>query len=905
MTFDRLRHIVRLRLRSLFSSTSVDRELDEELRDHLERQIEMNVSAGMTPDEARRAAILALGGLRQVGEQCRDQRGIGAYESTVANTRYALRVLKRSPVFVSVAIASLAFGVGAFLAMFQLVDAVRLRALPVDDAHELVEVRIDGGRGGWGISDSAAEITLPLWQQIRANQDVLAGSFAWGRSGFLLGHGVDAVPVRGLYFSGEAFSTLRLRPALGRLFDTSDDQPGCDGAAVISHAFWQSRFGSDPAVLGMPITLLQQPFTIVGVAPAHFTGLEVGRTFDVALPICTSARFGPNFERRDFWWLNVVGRLPDGITIAQAGDALRSMSAGFIEATLPPGHNPSSLDTYRSFRFTAVSASHGTSRLRTAYESPLWLLLGTTGLILLLTVANLATLMLARAHARRRELAMLVALGASHRRLIAQIVIESLVLSAAGVALAFPLALAGGRMLVMSLGTDLDPLHVPLAVDWRAVGVAMSVVAMTALVFGLLPAWQSLRFDPLAVLRSGGRTHTVDRRRAAFQRGLVVGQLAICFVLVVSALLFVRSLYNIAATDVGFNPEGLKVVGFGDPTMNRLSLAERRVFQDRLIEAIGSIPGVRAAGSASQVPLSGANWTQGFHLRGGAERLSAKFTYVSPGYFRALQVPVYSGRSFEASDTAQSRPVAIVNDAFVQRFLGGAADVTAAIETTTEPNYPATVYEVVGRVGTTKYGDVREADQPIVYVPLAQAPILTTWKSVIVRTALKPSAVAEAARHKVRQLNPDVWVRVTDLPEQLDQRLVRERMLAWLAGVFGILAVSLAAVGLYGLMTYLAVGRRAEIGVRLALGASRWNVLFMMLRELAWLIGAGIAAGIALSIPLSRAAARLLFQLAPTDTATWVGAALALAAVAAIAAVVPAWRTAALDPITTLRAEES
>jgi predicted permease len=903
--FDRLKHIIRLRLRSLFAGTSVDRELDDELRYHVEQQIEANLSAGMTPAEARRSAMLSLGGLRQCAEQCQDQRGVGAYQTTLANTRYAVRVLKRSPVFVGLAITSLAFGVGSFLAMFQLVDAVRLRALPVADAHELVEVRIDGGRGGWGISDTAAELTLPLWQQIRANQDVLSGAFAWGRSNFLIGEGVDAVPVRGLYFSGELFSTLRLQPAHGRLFDIADDQPGCEGAVVISHGFWQSRLGSDPAVLGMPITLLQQRFTIIGISPSHFTGLEVGRAFDVALPICAATRFGPTFERRDFWWLSVMGRLADGVTIAQAGERLRSMSTGFIEATLPPGHNPSSLDTYRSFRFTAVSASHGTSRLRTAYESPLWLLLGTTGLILLLTVANLATLMLARAHARRRELAMLVALGASHRRLISQIVIESLLLSTAGVALAFPLALAGGRMLVISLGTDLDPLYVPLAIDWRAAGVAALVVAVTALVFGLLPAWQSLRFDPLAVLRSGGRTHTVDRRRAAFQRGLVVGQLAICFVLVVSALLFVRSLYNITATDVGFNPEGLKVVGFGDPTMHRLSLAERRVFQDRLIEAIGSIPGVRASGAASQVPLSGASWTQGFHLHGGAERLSAKFTYVSPGYFRTLQVPVYSGRGFEASDTAQSRPVAIVNDAFVRRFLGAAADVTAAIQTTTEPNYPATVYEVVGRVGNTKYGDVREDDLPIVYIPLAQAPILTTWKGVIVRTAVTPAAIGEAARSRVRQLNPDIWVRVIDMPEQLDQRLVRERMLAWLAGVFGILAVSLAAVGLYGLMAYLAVGRRAEIGVRLALGASRWNVLLMMVRELAWLIGAGIAAGVALSVPLSRTASRLLFRLAPTDTATWVGAALALAGVAAIAAVVPAWRTAALDPITTLRAEES
>jgi putative ABC transport system permease protein len=534
----------------------------------------------------------------------------------------------------------------------------------------------------------------------------------------------------------------------------------------------------------------------------------------------------------------------------------------------------------------------------------LWLLLGTTGLILLLTLSNLATLMLARAHARRRELAMLVALGASRGRLISQIVIEALVLSGAGVALALPLAIAAGRMLVAMLGTELDPLHVALGVDWRAASAAAVVVAVTALAFGLLPALQSSRFDPLPVLRSGGRTHTVDRRRATLQRVLVVGQLAICFVLVVSAMLFGRSLYNITATNVGFNPEGLRVVGFGDPNVNRLSLEQRHVFQQQLIDTIESIPGVQSAGSASQVPLSGASWTQSFNLRGDSERLSAKFTYVSPGYFQTLQVPVRRGRGFDATDRAQSKPVAIVNEAFVRRFLGGADDA-AVIHTLTEPGYPPTAYEVVGRVGNTKYGDVREDDLPIVYVPLAQAPTMTTWKSVIVRTALSPGAFDAAVRRRVTALNPDVWVRLTDLPAQLNQRLVRERMMAWLAGAFGVLAVLLAAVGLYGLMAYLSVGRRSEIGVRLALGATRPGVVLMMLRESAWLVSAGLAAGLVLSFLLSRGASRLLFQLAPTDAATWAGAALALASVAAVAAVVPAWRTAGLDPVTTLRAEES
>ncbi len=904
MTFDRLWQIVRLRLRSLFSRAAADLELDEELRDHIERQIESNLQAGMTPIEARRSALVAIGGVRQTAEQCRDQRGLRGIDSLVSDTRFALRVLKRSPVFSLVATASLALGIGAFLTMFQLVDAIRLRPLPVENAHELVEVRIHGGRGGWGLSDTAAEMTLPLWEQIRTHQTDLTDVFAWGRAGFLMGAGADAVPLRGLYFSGEAFSALRTPPAHGRLLSPDDDRPGCEGAVVLSHAFWQSRFAGDRAIIGTPITLLQQRFPIIGVAAPEFTGLEVGRAFDVALPICAASRIGKTYERRDFWWLNVMGRLPAGVSLAQAGEHVRALSPGLFAATLPSGYSPASLDRYRGFRFTAVDASHGVSRLRAAYESPLWLLLGTTGLILLLTLANLATLMLARAHARRRELAMLVALGASRRRLMSQIVIEALLLSVAGVALALPLAIGAGRLLVVMLSTEFDPLHVALGVDWRAASVAAVVVTVTALAFGLLPAFQSSRFDPLPVLRSGGRSHTVDRRRAALQRVLVVGQLAICFVLVVSAMLFARSLHNITATDVGFNPNGLQVVGFGDPIMDRLSLAERHAFQQTLLETVESIPGVQSAGAVSQVPLSGASWNQTFNVRGDPERLSAKFTYVSPGYFQTLQVPIHWGRGFEAADRAQSRPVAIVNDAFARRFLGGTTDA-AIIQTLTEANYPPTVYEVVGRVGNTKYGDVREDDLPIVYVPLAQAPVISTWKSVIVRTSMTPGALGEAVRRRVKALNPGIWVRMTDLPTQLNQRLVRERMMAWLAGAFGVLAISLAAVGLYGLIAYLAVGRRSEIGVRLALGATRLGVVLMMLRESAWLVVAGLIAGLALSVGLSRGASRLLFQLAPTDAATWTIAALVLSAVAAIAAIVPAWRTAGIDPVTTLRAEES
>ena len=547
------------------------------------------------------------------------------------------------------------------------------------------------------------------------------------------------------------------------------------------------------------------------------------------------------------------------------------------------------------------------SRLRTVYATPLWLLLGTTGLILLLTTGNLATLMLARANARRREFSVLVALGAARRRLISQIVAEAVVIAAAGVCLAVPVALGASRTLIALISTDMDPLHVALDLDWRVVGFAAAVALLTSLVFGLAPALQSSKLDPAAALQAGGRSQTTDRRRATFQRSLVIGQLAVCFVLVVSALLFVRSFQKLATTEVGFNANNLKVVSFGDPYISRLPHHQRLAFQRELIETLGSIPGVESAAAASQTPLSGASWTQAFTIPrlSGTDRLGAKFTYVSPGYFQTLQVPILSGRDIGPLDAAASKPIALVNETFVRKFLGGSPPVAVTFRTVGEAGYPPTEYEVVGMVGDTKYGDVREEPTPIVFVPLAQVPTLSSWKNVLLRTAAGQGAITHEVKRRVARLDPEIVVFVGDLPQQLRNRLTRERVLAWLAAVFGVLAISLAAIGLYGLIAYLSHSRRNEIGVRLALGARRSEVVLMMLKEMAWLLIAGVGAGVIVSLGLARAIGTLVFGLSSNDITTFAVSGLTLAAAAGIAALVPAWRASRVDPIATLRAETS
>lgn len=904
MTFDRLRQIVRLRVRSLISGPSVDRELDEELRDHVERQTEANLLSGMSPIEARRAALVAIGGIEQRKEECRDQRGVIIVESALQDARHAWRVLKRSPVFAAVAVSSLALGLGAFMAIFQLVDAIRLRPLPIEGAHELVEIKVAGGRNGWGLSETAfSEATHPLWEGLRAQQHSLSEIFAWGRTNVLVGRGPDAEPVRGLWVSGELFPTLRLKPARGRLMSPADDQRGCAGGLVLSHAYWQAHFGGDDAIVGRAVTVLQQPFDVIGVAPPEFTGLVVGEGFDIAMPLCAAALFSKSNDRLDYWWLTVMGRLRPGVTLAQTADDLRGLSQGLFESLTPEGYSAESLARYRAFRFTAVPASHGVSSLRTTYATPLVLLFGTTGLILLLTTGNLATLMLARGNARRREFAMLIALGAARRRLIAQIVAEALMLSAAGVALAVPIALFCSRAMILLLSTG-NQLQLALDLDWRLLMFGAAVAIITALAFGLGSALQSSRFDPLVALRAG-RSVTHDRSRAAFQRALVVGQLAVCFVLIVSSLLFVRSFRNLSTIDVGFNPIDLQVIRFADPYVDRLPMPRRLAFQQQLIEEISSMPGVQSAASLTQVPMSGASWSQGFTLGADNTRGGAKFTYASPGLFETLQIPVRRGRDIAPLDSPATKPVAIVNDAFIKKFLGSSEPIGSTLRTVGEAGYPPTVYEIVGAVGDIKYGDLREDSMPIVYIPLMQVPTLTSWKSMIVRTRLTRAAVTDEAKRRISRLNPEIRLFVSELPVQLDQRLVRERMLAWLAGAFGVLAITLAAVGLYGLIAYLSLSRRAEIGLRLALGAKRREVVSLILSQTVWVVACGVGGGVALSLVALRGVGALLVGLDPSDPITLIVAGLTLAVIAGAASLIPAIRASRVDPMTTLRAEES
>jgi predicted permease len=600
-----------------------------------------------------------------------------------------------------------------------------------------------------------------------------------------------------------------------------------------------------------------------------------------------------------------MGRLEPDWTIARASEHLRALSPGFLDATVPSGYSADLTEQYRSFRFGVIPAGRGVSRLREAHGTSLSLLLGLTGLVLLITCGNLATLMLARASAREREIAVRAAMGASRPRLVSQMLIESLLVAAGGAALAIPVALLSGRTLVAFLDSAANPVVLSLTADWRLLSFVGAIAGATSILFGLVPALRVSIVNPIAAMHRTSRGLTVDRHRARFQRALVVGQIAVSLVLIVSALLFVQSFRNLTAVDTGFERDGIIAVSFLDVQAAALPLERRVAFQHQLTGDIRSVPGVAAAAASTHLPLGGGTWFHFFRITGlaGNERKASRFAYVSPGYFDTFKIPILSGRDFQDLDHATSRRVMLVNDSFVRHHLDGRRPIGTTLRTIAEEGYPETTYEIIGVVGNTKYSDMREEMPPIAFVPIAQNPSLQPWAFVILRSSMPLSGITHAIAQRMAALNPAIAIQFIELKSQIRERLVVERMLAWLAGAFGVLAGVLVTVGLYGIIAYLTVSRRNEIGIRLSLGATRGQIVMLVLRDSLWLLATGLVIGLPLAAATVRGASTLLFGLSPTDLPTVAGAMCLLAAAAGLAGCIPAWRAARLSPGIVLRSD--
>ena len=885
---------------------SWDEERSRELEAYLQHETDDNVARGLPLEQARLAARRKLGNVTRIREDIYDMNTLGLLETGWQDLRYGARLLRRNPMFAAVAILSLALGTGANAAIFQLVNALRLRTLPVERPDRLVELRIDTrdkGRTGRFISRRPM-FTYQLWERIRNGQLPLSSIMAWSTTTFDLAAGGEARPADGLWVSGTFFDTLGVRPMLGRVLAPADDQPGCTQAgAVLGYAFWRREYGGNPTAVGRTILLDGHRFDIIGVAPPAFFGVDVGRTFDVALPLCTEPVFRPAqsaLKEPSTWFLGIIGRLQPGLTVDSASTRLRAMSSPLFRATLPPDYVQEDSDAYLAFQLEAIHAGTGVSRLRTAYSTQLWILLGVTALVLLITCANLANLMLARATAREREIGVRLAIGASRRRIARQLLSESLLVAAIGAALGLLLAGWLSGLLVGFLTTYRNRVFLDLTFDWRVFAFTGAIGIASCLLFGLAPALRATAAPATTML--GTRGATDGRERFAVRRALVVVQVALSLVLVVGALLFGRSLRNLSTLDPGFRDEGILIVNL-DLRRAAVPVENRRALYNDIVTRLGAVPGVREAAEVYIAPMSGSGWNNRVVVDGKVQPTLINFNRVGPGYFRALGTTMVAGRDFGPDDGPQSPHVAIVNELFARRVFPGANAIGRTFHVESAPGTAAPRYQIIGVVADTKYSDLREALPPIAYLASTQEPEPDPFLQVVLHSTIGFAGVRPGLSHVMREVNPSISVQFQTMHTLVRDSLATERLMAALSGFFGALAVVIATLGLYGVMSYMVVRRRTEIGIRMALGADRRAVVRMIVAEASVLLGAGIIIGVVLSVLGARTAAALLYGLQPWDAPTIAAATAVLTVISLLASWLPAYRASRLAPTVVLRAE--
>jgi len=913
------RRDVRGALASLNLDPGREQAIVEELAQHASERFDELRSLGLAAAEAQRRVLEELGPdrlsaeLRPVFRSAPPSHPLGALDREKflsglgRDLRLAARLLRLNPVFACVAILSLALGVGANTAIFQLIDAVVLRTLPVRAPQQLANIDlVHEGRIGTTVARQKTFSTAQ-WEQLRQHQQAFSSIAAWSTEQFDLGNGGEAHYANGMWVSGAFFGVLEMTPALGRLFAPSDDYTGCGvQGAVLSYAFWQRSFGGRADAIGSKISIDQHPLQIIGVTPATFAGLEVGRSFDVALPLCSEPVLhadAPWTNSPITWWLDAIGRLAPGWTFDRASADLAAISPGIFAATLPSQYDALARKDYLRFSMRALPAATGESPLRKAYEEPLWLLLAISALVLLIACANLANLMLARAGVRQREMALRVSLGASRARLIRQLLVESLLLAFLGAAVGAALAQVLGRALIAGISTGNNSVFLSLTPDGRVLAFTAGLALFTCLLFGIAPALQASRAQPASVLRSSGRGQAGGRDRFALRRSLIVSQVALSLVLVATALLFVRTFQNLVSVNPGFQPRQILVADF-DFSSLKLPVERRLAYKRELLRQVSATPGVIAAAQTNIVPLSGNGWNEYIDVPSTeVRRRLSNFSEVTSEYFRTLEIPLIAGRTFTDSDTITAPRVALVNQAFAKAFLGAGNPIGRTFGVQQDGGKPDNVYQVIGLVGDTKYFSLREHLSPLVFVDQDQDVQPDLDSTFVIRSGDSVPALIGSLKNTAANLSPGIVLQFSELRGSILESIGRERLMASLSGFYGVLAALLATVGLYGIMSWMVIRRRSEIGVRMALGATRARILFMMMREALMLLAIGLAAGILLVVAAGRAVQTLLFGLKPTDPVVLLVAMAGMTAITMIASLLPAERAAAVQPMQTLREE--
>jgi predicted permease len=921
------------RLRSLFGRSTQEHELDDELRFHLEMKTNENIAAGMQPGEARYAALRAFGNPGLKREETRAMWGWNWLEHLGQDLRYGLRALRQSRGFTAVAVLSLALGIGANTAIFSLIDAVLLKTLPVDDPEHLVALQwasqgwpevIDNISGTMYPDDAGRNTSLsfsyPLYEQLRSQNHVFSNvlAMAGNSSEFNVGYRGEPGRAEGELVSGTFFDTLGVQPALGRTFTPDDDRAESSPVAVISYGYWERRFGRDPAIVGKTITLNSVPFTVAGVCPPEFYGVRPGRSVEVWVPLhqqpevephwCCPAGVHSIFQENNEWWVVSVARLKAGVPEKQARSEADVILQQIIAPDVKAGTKPENLP-----HIELTAGSKGLDDLRRQFSDPLAILMAVVGLVLLIACANVANLLLARGRSRQKEMAVRLAIGAWRSRLIRQLLTESVLLAALGGALGLALAFWSTDLLVAFMSSGRDPIHLTVTPDPWVLGFTAAVSILTGILFGLSPALRSTRLDLTPALKEGGGKEpgaTPGRhvRRVGIGSTLVVIQVSLSLLLLVGAGLFVRTLTNLENVNAGFDEHNLLLFGI-DPTQDGYSGQRLAQFYQVVAGQVAAQPGVRSVSMSGATLIGGGMSMLKTFIQGERSKqadkdgaVSADFNDVGPNFFETLGIPLEFGRTIGERDTAAAPKVVVVNDEFARQFLVGGSPLGRRIGF--EGKESNGDYEVVGVVRGAKYDSLRRDVNPTVYAAALQQAGNLGAMHFEVRTYGDPNQMVPAIRRVAEGLDKNLALYdVRSQVQQIDQTLFQERLFARLTGFFGMLALLLGCIGVYGVMAFAVTRRTREIGIRMALGASRSGILGMVLRETLVLVAIGITLGVFGALEATRLISSLLFGLKPNDPLTIAGAALLLVAAAAFAGYVPARRASRVDPMVALRYE--
>jgi predicted permease len=880
-----------------------DADLQDELRLHVELAAEEARRRGEAPREALRTARLRSGNALVALDALRDQRGVSWLEELGRDVRHGLRMLGRSPSFTAVALLTLALGIGANAAIYQLLDAVRIRTLPVKDPEQLVLLELaDVSRWTGRRASLYDPLSNPVWEEVRTREDLFSGLFAWTNVDLRLDRSIGPGMARGLFVSGDFFSVLGVGPHLGRMLTRADDRPGCGvPGAVVSYGFWQQYLGGDPGVIGRTLSLNSQTVDVIGVAAPGFSGLEVGRSFDVAVPVCSQAALGGEsswLSSGSIWWLTVMGRLPGGQSLDDVNRRLAAASPAFFEATVPQDYPPDLARDYLSYRLKATPAAGGVSTLRRQYADPLLILQLTTGLVLFVACTNLANLVLARASAREREFALRLAVGGSWGRLVRQLMVENGLIAVGGALAGLACAAALSRVLVGLLGAGLS---LELRVDLHLIAFMLGLASLTCLTFGVVPAWRASRVAAVDAMKANARTAAGTREGTGLRRTLVVTQVACSLVLLFGGLLFTGTLRNLMTVDTGFDSQRVTVTRVDFSGMG-LSPASRTATIASVLQRIRQLPEVASAAETRHVPLGGTGTTMEAwnESANGSAKTLVRVNATSPGYLKTMGITLIGGRDFDERDLKASPKVVIVNPAFTKKLGLGDNPVGQTFRSSASPG-SSELYQIIGLTPDTKYSSLREDPVAIAFVPMTQITDPRPFTDIVVRSALPLTQVSSAVSRAVAEVNPSIGTRIRPFEATIRAGIMSERFIAILSGLFGVLAALIAAIGLYGVMSYLVLRRTNEIGVRMALGARRSDVLTMVLGEAGTLLTIGLATGAAVSLAAAGSVRSLVFGLEPHNPLIIGVACGLLAVVALVASYLPARRAANLPPLLALR----